>query len=597
MLVQFTARNFVLIEELVLILEPGFNVLTGETGAGKSLVVDALGLVLGARASGEVVRAGAEEAEVQALFDIGGNERARAVLASFGLGADAEQGELLLRRVVTPQGRSRAFINGRLATAGQLAELARTLCDVASQHESVSLTDAGTHLEYLDAFGGLGEECVLLAREVLRTTELAGQLETLRGRGRTRAEREELITWALREIDEVSPLPGEDTELLSERARLRHAARLGDVVGGAGAALYETEGAVCDVLARVESELRSAAELDPSLLPLAETIGSARAELVDTSRTLLHYAGTVEVNPARLADVEERLFKLEKLFRKHGTFSSSDRTSDLASDHASDHASDLASELASELVGAEAVLAKKAALCEELRAFEASDADEKSLVAAFEQAMRASSERARSLSSKRRRVGEKLGKAIGRELADLGMGGARILVDVSPSASTKGLMVDGAHLSPKGMDRVEFLIAPNKGEEPRPLRRIASGGELSRALLAIKRVLAKNGPAGLYVFDEVDTGTSGAVAEVIGHKMADVAKHHQVLSITHLAQIAALADAQFVVGKTVQGDRTHVSVRKLRTDERVGEIARMIGGVTVGVAAKKAAKELLAVRA
>ena len=576
MLVQFTARNFVLIEELVLVLEPGFNVLTGETGAGKSLVVDALGLVLGARASGEVVRAGADEAEVQALFDIEGNERARAVLVSFGLAADAEQGELLLRRVVTPQGRSRAFINGRLATAGQLAELARTLCDVASQHESVSLTDAGTHLEYLDAFGGLGEECALLAAQVLRTTQLAMQLDALRERGRTRAEREELITWALREIEEVSPLPGEDTELLTERSRLRHAARLGDVVGGAGSALYETEGAVCDVLARVESELRSAAELDPSLLPLADSVSSARAELVDTSRTLLHYAGTVEVNPARLADVEERLFKLEKLFRKHGASSSS--------------------ELGSELTGAEAVLAKKAALVCELRAFEASDADEKSLVTAFEQAMRASSDRARALSAKRRRVGEKLGKAIGRELADLGMGGARILVDVSPSASTKGLMVDGAHLSARGMDRVEFLIAPNKGEEPRPLRRIASGGELSRALLAIKRVLAKNGPAGLYVFDEVDTGTSGAVAEVIGHKMADVAKHHQVLSITHLAQIAALADAQFVVGKTVQADRTHVSVRKLRADERVGEIARMIGGVTVGVAAKKAAKELLAVR-
>ncbi len=578
MLVQFTARNFVLIEELVLVLEPGFNVLTGETGAGKSLVVDALGLVLGARASGEVVRAGAEEAEVQALFDISENERARAVLVSFGLGADAEQGELLLRRVVTPQGRSRAFINGRLATAGQLAELARTLCDVASQHESVSLTDAGTHLDYLDAFGGLAEECALLAADVTRTTELATQLETLRERGRTRAEREELITWALREIEEVSPLAGEDADLLSERARLRHAARLGDVVAGAGAALYETEGAVCDVLGRVEGDLRSAAELDPSLLPLAESVGSARAELVDTSRTLLHYAGMVEVNPARLADVEERLFKLEKLFRKHGAGASG-------------------SAAGAELVGAEAVLAKKAALCEEQRAFDASDADEKSLVNAFEQAMRASSDRARSLSAKRRRAGEKLGKAIGRELADLGMGGARILVDVSPSASTKGLMVDGAHLSPRGMDRVEFLIAPNKGEEPRPLRRIASGGELSRALLAIKRVLAKNGPAGLYVFDEVDTGTSGAVAEVIGHKMADVAKHHQVLSITHLAQIAALADAQFVVGKTVQGDRTHVSVRKLRVDERVGEIARMIGGVTVGVAAKKAAKELLAVRA
>jgi DNA repair protein RecN (Recombination protein N) len=578
MLVQFAARNFVLIEELVLVLEPGFNVLTGETGAGKSLVVDALGLVLGARASGDVVRAGADEAEVQALFDISENDRARSVLVGFGLGADAEQGELLLRRVVTPQGRSRAFINGRLATAGQLAELARTLCDVASQHESVSLTDAGTHLEYLDAFGGLGDECALLAADVLRTTELAADLEALRERSRTRAEREELITWTLREIDEVSPVVNEDTDLLSERARLRHAARLGDVVANAGAALYETEGAVCDVLARVEADLSSAAALDASLAPLADSIGAARAELVEASRTLLHYAGTVEVNPARLADVEERLFKLEKLFRKHAANVDADGNG------------------ATDLVGAEAVLAKKASLESELRAFEASDADEKSLVAAFEQAMRTASERARSLSAKRRRVGEKLGKAIGRELGDLGMGGARILVDVTPAACTKGLMVDGAHLSPKGMDKVEFLIAPNKGEEPRPLRRIASGGELSRALLAIKRVLAKNGPAGLYVFDEVDTGTSGAVAEVIGRKMADVAKHHQVLSITHLAQIAALADVQFVVGKTVSGDRTHVSVRKLRSDERVGEIARMIGGVTVGQAAKKAAKELLSVR-
>ena len=319
MLVQFSAKNFVLIEELVLALEPGFNVLTGETGAGKSLVIDALGLVLGARASGEVVRAGAEEAEVEALFDISSNDLARARLASFGLAADAEQGELLLRRVVTPSGRSRAFINGRLATASQLAELARALCDVASQHESVSLTDAASHMEYLDAFGGLAEDRDALENAVVQTIALAQELETLRERGRTRAEREELIAWSLREIEEVSPAPGEDSELLSERARLRHAARLGDATQNAAAALSESESndAVCDVLGRIGADLAQAGELDASLVPFAETVASARAELLEASRGLLHYASSIELSPSRLAEVEERLFKLEKLFRKH----------------------------------------------------------------------------------------------------------------------------------------------------------------------------------------------------------------------------------------------------------------------------------------
>jgi DNA repair protein RecN (Recombination protein N) len=265
--------------------------------------------------------------------------------------------------------------------------------------------------------------------------------------------------------------------------------------------------------------------------------------------------------------VEERLFRLEKLFRKHGR-------------------------------DAAEVAQKRSKLEEEARALQSFEADEKKLSAEFEEALRDASERARVLSQKRKRVAEKLGKAIARELADLGMGGARVVVEVSASASTKGLMVDGAHLGGSGIDRVEFLIAPNKGEEPRPLRRIASGGELSRALLAIKRVLAKSGPAGLYVFDEVDTGTSGAIAEVIGRKMADVARHHQVLAITHLPQIAALADAHLVVAKrATDSDRTQVSVKRLRADERVTEIARMIGGVTVGQAAKKAARELLDGRA
>jgi DNA repair protein RecN (Recombination protein N) len=572
MLVQLTIRNVALIEQLVIEPASGFNAITGETGAGKSIILDALGLALGGRAQPEILRTGEREAEVEALFEVAPSSRVAARLEAAGIPCS---GEVLVRRTVQLDGdrgvRSRAFVNGRLSTAAQLAELATDLCDIASQHESVSLTDPATHLSYLDAFGGLEADRSVVAEEVDALVAATRELDGVRAAERDRAEREDFLGFQLREIEELDPKPGEENDLEHERARLRHAEKLTDVTRRAAERLYEGEAAICDELGRLAADLDGAATIDPALGPVGTAVDTARAELADAARALARYAEGIEANPARLGEVEERLFRLQKLLRKHGP-----TTEELAATRA---------RLSSELAGIGSV-AERVVMLEERRA------------ATFARV----SQLVRALSRKRRAVADELADAIGRELGQLGMGRARVVVEVAPAPAradrvptgdAPDLVVDGARVGRTGIDRVEFLIAPNRGEDPRPLRKIASGGELSRALLAVKRVLAEEGPAGTYVFDEVDAGVGGAIAEVIGRSIADVARHRQVLCITHLPQIAALADAHFVVGKTEQRNRTVTHVRRLTDEEREGEIARMIGGVKVGQAARRAAAEML----
>lgn len=567
MLVALTVRNVVLIEKLVLELEPGFNVLTGETGAGKSMLVDALGLVLGGRASPELVRNNEKEAEVEALFEVSADSPVVVRLEAAGVPFEpGEVVELVVRRTVQAGGRSRAFVNGRICTAAQLAELAPDLCDIASQHESVSLTDPATHLQYLDAFGKLDAEREALAVEVHKIAEVTRELDEARDAEKSRAEREDVLLFQLRDLDDLELQPGEENSLANERGRLRHAEKLGASTRRGAERLYDAEGAICDELARIASEIESAGEIDGSLSPLARTIDGARAELADAARELARYAEAVEANPERLREVEERLFRLEKWLLKHGP-----TTDDLISYR--DEVRKQLDVMASAGDRVETLSKKREELVDK------------------------ASEVAKKLSKKRRAAAEKLADAIGKELSRLGMGRARVVVDVAlvaaPLAQQPGITAGGARLTKSGIDRVEFLIAPNPGEDPRPLRRIASGGELSRALLAIKRVLAENGPAGLYVFDEVDAGVGGGVAEVIGRAIADVAAHRQVLCITHLAQIAAQAGTHFVVDKAEAKGRTTTTVRKLSAKERTDEIARMIGGVRVTDTARKAAAEML----
>lgn len=560
MLVALRVKNFVLMDELELELEPGFNVLTGETGAGKSIVVGALSLVLGGRGNAEQVRPGADEAEIEALFDVTNNKRLATALEAAGVSAD---GELVIRRVVQQSGRSRAYLNGRLCTAGELQTLAPDLADVASQHESVALTDPSTHLGYLDRFGHLSAAREELAAEVDKLERVVAEIRDVREAERGRAEREAFLGFQLQSIDAVAPKPGETEELHAERQRLRHAGRLRELTEHAAARLDQGEHAICDDLARISKDLRAAADLDPSLEPLAQSIDGCFAELREIAREVDRYAERAEANPARLSEIEDRMYRLEGLIRQHGPT-------------------------------LDDVLAARGRIEAELGSLGNVETRLEALEHERDRLLREAGERARSLSAKRREAGGKLGTAIGAELAALGMGGARVVVDVAPlSGERSELVVDGARLGRDGIDRVEFLIAPNKGIDPRPLRKIASGGELSRALLALKRTLAESGPAGLYVFDEVDAGVGGAVAERIGRAIADVGKHHQVLCITHLATIAAFADAHFVVSKKVDGPITKSTVTRVEGKERVAEVARMLAGAKVTQSAQKAAAEMI----
>lgn len=557
-LVCLRVRSFAIVEELELVLDRGLNVVTGETGAGKSILVHALELVLGARARPEVLRTGAESAEVEALFDVADDPAARARAEATGVAID---GQLVLRRVVPRDGRSRAYIDGKLASVTQLAELARGLCDISSQHEHHTLADAASHLGFLDAFAGLDA-----ARgEVRRAhTALADARQALDAHRRVDADRDarlDLLRYQIGELDALAPETGEDARLREERERLRHAERLQSAAIGAEEALYARDEAICGELAHLTRTLEDAATADARLSPFIERLATAQAELEDLARELGGYARGVSLDPARLNEVEERLDALDRLARKHGG------SLDAALAWASDARDELARLDRGEEAGAR-------------------------LAAELERARSRAGELAHELSRKRKRAATKLARAIGQELKSLSMGEARVAVEVDAGTDGEALD-DGTRLGPTGIDRVEFLLAANPGEQARPLRQIASGGELSRAMLAVKRVLSGLGPGGLYVFDEVDAGVGGAVAEVVGRKLREVSRHHQVVCITHLPQIAVFADAHYRVTKSVAAGRTRSEVERLDAGARREEIARMLGGVEVGDKTRAAAKELL----
>jgi DNA repair protein RecN (Recombination protein N) len=551
-------RNFAIIDELEVELGPGMNVVTGETGAGKSILIDALGLVLGARAHPEVVRTGEEQAEVEALFDVSDDPEARARVEAAGVEV---QDELVLRRIIARGGRSRAYLNGRLASAAQLAELAAGLADISSQHEHHTLVDPRTHLGYLDAFAKLEPLRTELAAAHARLIEIRASLESERGRGDDRVQREDLLRFQITEIDALDPQPGEDASLAAERDKQRHAEKLAQLTGGAEDTLYASDDALCERLGRLCTELSHAVSIDPTLGPLAEQLEACRAQLEDVARELGSYARGISHDAERLRELEERLDALRKLVRKHGG-------------------------------SVEAVLDYRARARAELDAIDRRDETLAELSRAHDAALEAAAVLARKLSQSRKKAAGKLATAISKELTSLSMGDARVSVDVAQPAGGDP-SVDGAQLTATGIDRVEFLIAPNRGEDPQPLRRIASGGELSRAMLALKRVLAGLGPAGLYVFDEVDAGVGGAVAEVIGRKLEEVAAHHQVICITHLPQIAVFAKTHFHVSKVVEAGRTRSVITKLSERERENEIARMLGGVKITDKTRAAAKEML----
>jgi len=549
MLELLRIRAFAIIEELEVHFAPGFNALTGETGAGKSILVDALHLVLGGRAQADSVRTGAEEAEVQALFRPRDPAACDARLQSLGLPAAGP--ELVVRRTVQREGRSRAWVNGALATAAQLQAATRGLLDISGQHEHVGLLDAALHLDLLDAHAQLSDlraEFTLAFAALAEAERARAQLDSDESQ---RAQRADWLKFQLDEIEKAAPQPGEDERLAQERRVLAAAEKLRAGADETEAALAESQ------VAKAARRLEEMAAIDPSLQPLARTVRGAAAELDEATRELSRYGARVGGDPERLEDLDERIELLRRISRKHG--------GTLAA--ALQHRDRMKAELAS-LENHDEELARREAEVGRLA------------VAAGALAQR--------LSDRRRAAAGAFSKAVAQELSALGMSRSEIAVRFNPAGEGA---IQG--LGPRGLETAELLLSPNPGEELRPLSRIASGGELSRVLLAVKRVFAESDPVDAYLFDEVDAGIGGATADAVGRALASVGRRRQVICITHLPQIAVFAGKHLTVEKEVLRGRTHSRVLHVDGDDRVRELARLLSGKATDVALEHA-RELLA---
>lgn len=563
MLLELRIQDFAVVETASVEFGPGLNVLTGETGAGKSIVVDALSVALGARATSDVVRTGAGVARVEARFAPPPRSAAGRWLRDRGL----EDDDLVVAREIAVEGRSRAWVNGRPATVGMLRELGEMLLEVAGQHEGQRLLDPRAHLDLLDAFGG--EPLQALRGEV---AELVGRRAALRAEQRAlvdgereRARQVDILRHQIAEIDAARLQSGEDEALAVRRARLLNAERLAAAAGGAYAALYEADGqAAVDRLGQARAALRDAAAVDPALAEAVGRIETLTGELAEVAHSLADYLQRIEARPDELAEVENRLHLIQTLKRKYGET-------------------------------LEAVLAFRDEAAAALGRLDASEARAAHVAAALAGVEADLAARARRLSTLRREGAARLQAGVERALASLEMGRTRFLVQFATEDDPEGLGVDGQRLAvwSSGIDRVEFLISANPGEDPKPLVRIASGGELSRIMLALRHVLAEAGGVPVMVCDEVDAGVGSRSAGAVGQLLAAVARARQVLCVTHMPQIASLADRHFWVTKDVVDGRTRVRIRPLNADERIEEIARMLAGRRPTAIAREHAVELL----
>ncbi len=540
MLRFLSVRHLAVIDQLEVEFEPGLNVVTGETGAGKSMLVEAIDLLLGGRASADLVRTGEDLATVQAIFD------------------RADGREVIVRREISAQGRSRAFIDDALATSTALRELGAALVALHGQHEHQALLEPAEHVDWLDAFAACDDRAaaVSAAFDEWRAAVLA--LDRTELGDREKRTRMDSASYQLQEIEKVTPVEGEDATLAATRARLANADRLSRLTAEAYAALYEGDGAALGVLAGVWKRVGELAALDDRFSTHLHGRGEVQTRLEDLAHFLRSHAATIETSPERLQQVEDRLADLERLKKKYGPT-------------------------------IEDVLARAAALRADLSELDASD----ERVAALTERRRAAAadylSRARALSEARRAAAGDLARALERDLSALAMPKAqadvRITASEAPEAWTR-----------HGLDTVEFLLSPNPGEDARPLARIVSGGELSRVMLALRMLVARDGAASTLVFDEVDAGIGGEAADAVGARLQALAACDQVLCITHLPQIAARGDVHLRLTKQVRGGRTRVALERLDEAGREMEIGRMIAGAEVSAQVRASARELIAAR-
>ena len=565
MLKELRIKNFILIEDLRLEFDKGLDVLTGETGAGKSIVLDALGLLLGERFASESVRQTAPRSEIDAVFGAPKTHEFRRWWEEHGFEASED---IVIRREGFPDGRSRAFLNDRPVTLGALEELGTFLVDVHGQNEHQNILRPSVQLASLDRFAGLEESCARLAPLYDAWRSLADALQAKQLSEQERMQRIDVYRFQLDEIDRAHLRVGEDAELSAKLPELKNAERLRDLSQIAYSALYEEEGSAVERITRAHKACESLAKISPVAQSLAEELDQTRIRLQEASQTLQQWGERWSSDPELIEQTLSRMELISRLQKKYGGT-------------------------------LESVLQHAETLRAELDQLENVETNRKKLEAQCEQARQTLDQASSALSARRKKAAKELAAAVQKQLADLGLKQAVFRCSVeqigisSPALGGEGVG-EGAHrYSSSGIDRVTFEWSPNPGEGIRPLKDIASGGEMSRVMLALKTVLAQEDTVPTLVFDEIDAGIGGVTAQAVGKKLRALSRHHQILCVSHLPQIAACAHVHFQVAKRVERSRTSASVVRLESDARLEELARMLGSQVTPTSVQHA-RELLA---
>ncbi len=564
-------KNYALIEEVEVEFESGLNIITGETGAGKSILIDALSLVLGDRANSDVIRKGAEKAVVEAIFGVSGNRS----LKGFVRAQDLEiQDDLILRREISAKGHNRCFVNDTPVTLSVMQSLGDMLVDLHGQHDHQSLLRTETHIDLLDDFGGLAGLKEEYEASYERLRALFAELEELQSKERLLRERRDLYEFQIQEIDALTPQRGEEDTLEAELRILENSEKLFEATTNLHQLLYEGEQAVYDQIVLARNQLEDLSQIDKAFEEVKNECASAVAIISEVAKFIQSYNSKIEFNPERLEQIRDRLGKLALIKKKYGG-------------------------------SVDAVIGHREKIGQEFALAENFEGEIGKLRDRIEAERRICSGAAQRLSSKRRDHVGRINGSVASELAKLGISNARCDVRIENRAMGKSngslppphayvkLGREFYEASPKGIDLVEFYISTNLGEELKPLVKVASGGEISRIMLALKTILAKSERLPLLIFDEIDVGVSGRIALAVGKSLKTLSQFHQVVAITHLPQIAGLADTHFVVEKIEREKRTRTRLRKLELDERVEEVAKLMSGTQVTDAGLRGARELM----
>ena len=568
MLKNLSIKNYALIDELDLEFGTGLNIITGETGAGKSIIIDALNLILGERATIEEIRGGAEKAIVEGIFTITGNKKVQRLLLESEI---ENEDEIIVRREVNQKGQSRAFVNDTPIPVSQLKQLGDFLVDLHGQHEHQSLLRPETHIDLLDDFGGLENLINDFRRAYHELSSKLGELNELISKRDALKEKRELYAFQIKEIDEVNPVSGEVDRLEAELKILENAEKLFESATKLYEILYDSESSVHDQLVVVRNQLQDLSQIDKSFDAIREESESAKAVIDEITRFVQSYSSKIDFNPQRLEEIRERLGVLTMFKKKYGG------SLEAAIEYR-------------EKIGKEFALAEN--FDEEILKLESNAESSRAKV----------SEIAERLSTKRRDVAERVTKGLVGVLGEIGIEKSRFEVEITNREYKAGdgklkplakLGKDFYETSDKGFDMVEFYVSTNIGEDPRPLSKVASGGEISRIMLALKNILAKSDRLPLLVFDEIDTGISGRIAAKVGRSLKNLSGFHQIIAITHLPQIAGMADTHFRVEKVVKGKRAVTQVSRLSDEDRILEVAKLLSGDDVTQASISGAKELI----